>query len=57
MTAPPQSINGAAEIIETVQARADLDQVLGIRAFSLDRILEEEPDFLDVRRVGWGGVG
>lgn len=46
MTAPLQSINGAAEIIETVQARADLDQVLGIRAFSLDRILEEEPDFL-----------
>ncbi|KAI3428122.1 hypothetical protein D9Q98_006505 [Chlorella vulgaris] len=42
-----KSINGAAEIIETVQARADLDQVLGIRAFSLDRILEEEPDFLD----------
>lgn len=45
----PQGINSAAEIIETVQAQADLDRVLGIGAFSLDRILEEEPDFLDVR--------
>ncbi|EFN57972.1 hypothetical protein CHLNCDRAFT_142112 [Chlorella variabilis] len=42
-----KGINAAAEIIETVNSRADLDRVLGIRAFSLDRILEEEPDFLD----------
>jgi G3E family GTPase len=47
-----QGINSAAEIIETVRAQADLDRILGIGAFSLDRILEEEPDFLDVRGGG-----
>jgi hypothetical protein len=29
----------------------DLGSVLGIRAFSLDRILEEEPDFLKAREL------
>lgn len=48
LTISLQGINAAAEIIETVGAKADLDRLLGIRAFSLDRILEEEPDFLDV---------
>ena len=48
-SAPPtQAINGAAEIIECAQARCDLDRVLGIRAFDLERILAEEPQFLEV---------
>lgn len=42
-----KSINASAEVIECQHARCDLDRLLGIRAFSLDRILEEEPDFLD----------
>lgn len=55
---PPQGINSSAEVVETVNSVADLDRLLGIHAFSLDRILEEEPDFLDVRLcvrvcVGW----
>ncbi|PSC69152.1 cobalamin biosynthesis [Micractinium conductrix] len=42
-----KAINGAAEIIECAQARCDLDRVLGIRAFDLERILAEEPQFLE----------
>ncbi len=41
-----QGINGAVEIIESEFARVPLDQLLGIGAFSLDRVLEAEPDFL-----------
>lgn len=43
-----QGINASAEIIRTTHAAVDLRHVLGIRAFSLDRVLAEEPDFLDV---------
>ncbi|KAL4443598.1 hypothetical protein ABPG75_011335 [Micractinium tetrahymenae] len=42
-----KAINAAAEIIECQHARCDLARLLGIRAFSLDRILQEEPAFLD----------
>lgn len=62
-SAHTQAINASAEVIETTQCRVDLDRVLGIQAFNLDRVLEEEPDFLEVGglvgwcRVGWGGVG
>mgnify|MGYP000151938294 CR=1 FL=1 len=50
LTAPPwQAINASAEIIETKHASVDLHKVININAFSLDRVLEEEPDFLDVR--------
>lgn len=51
-TPPPplfrQAINASAEVIETTHAAVDLRHVLGIQAFSLDRVLAEEPDFLDV---------
>ena len=33
-----RSINAIAQIIETTQARADLDQLLGIGSFSLDSV-------------------
>jgi hypothetical protein len=38
------------EIVECVNAEVDLGRVLGITAFSLDRLLQADPDFL-VR--GW----
>lgn len=42
----PQAINKSAQIIETTYSKVDLDQLLGIGAFSLDKILAMEPDFL-----------
>ena len=39
-------INPYAKIIRTERCAARLDEVLGLNAFSLDRILEAEPDFL-----------
>lgn len=45
---PHQALNGGAEIIETVRSNVDLARILGVKAFSLERILEEEPDFLSV---------
>lgn len=49
-TAAPaaQSINASAEILEAVNARVDLASVLGINAFSLEKVLELEPGFLEV---------
>ena len=44
-----QAINASAEIIECKHAAVDLKKVVNIHAFSLDRVLAEEPDFLDVR--------
>lgn len=41
-----KALNGGAEIIETVRSNVDLARILGVKAFSLERILEEEPDFL-----------
>jgi hypothetical protein len=41
-----QSINKPAEIIECTYGRVPIDQLLGIQAFSLDRVLAQEPDFL-----------
>lgn len=51
---PPcsQAINQPVEIIECTYSRVGLEQLLGIGAFSLDRILSKEPDFL-VRFQGW----
>jgi G3E family GTPase len=39
-------INPYAKITQTEHCRADLDAVIGLNAFSLDRVLEVEPDFL-----------
>jgi G3E family GTPase len=42
----PQAINRSAELIECTHAAVDLDRLLGIHAFSLDRLLQQDPDFL-----------
>jgi G3E family GTPase len=39
-------INPYAKIIRTERCDADLEEVIGLNAFSLDRVLEVEPDFL-----------
>ena len=42
-----RAINANAEIIPTVMSEVDLDRVLGVGAFDLDKVLEMEPTFLD----------
>ena len=42
-----RKINPYAKIIRTSRCEAPLDEILGLNAFSLDRVLEVEPDFLD----------
>jgi G3E family GTPase len=39
-------INANAEIIPTTMSHVDLDQVLGVGAFDLSKVLEMEPEFL-----------
>ena len=41
-----RKINPYAKIIQTARCATPLDRVLGLNAFSLDRVLEVEPDFL-----------
>ncbi|GBF94764.1 hypothetical protein Rsub_07647 [Raphidocelis subcapitata] len=42
-----RAVNAGADITECSFAKVDLDRVLGIHAFSLDRLLLKDPDFLD----------
>ena len=42
-----RKINPYTKIIETNRCAAPLEEILGLNAFSLDRVLEVEPDFLD----------
>ena len=42
-----RKINPYAKIIRTARCEAPLDEIVGLNAFSLDRVLEVEPDFLD----------
>ncbi len=42
-----QSINAFAELIETVQSKVDLDRILGVSSFSIEKTLEVDPSFLD----------
>ena len=42
-----RKINPYAKIIKTAHCETPLDQVLGLDAFSLDRVIEIEPDFLE----------
>ena len=42
-----KKINPFAKIINRTRCSAPLDEVVGLNAFSLERILEVEPDFLD----------
>jgi G3E family GTPase len=41
-----RKINPYAKIIRTAHCAAPLEEVVGLNAFSLDRVLEVEPDFL-----------
>ncbi len=43
-----QNINGTVELIETTKSDVDLDKIIGRNAFSLQKILDMEPDFLKV---------
>lgn len=43
-----QGINKAVDILEATQAQVSIDRIIGVRAFSLDRVLEMEPAFLEV---------
>lgn len=45
-TLAPQEINKPVEIIEGSYSKFDLDKVIGIGAFSLEKILSQEPEFL-----------
>ena len=42
-----KKINPYAKIIKTTLCAAPLDEILGLNAFSLKRVLEVEPDFLE----------
>ena len=42
-----RKINPYAKIIKTARCAASLEEIVGLNAFSLDRVLEVEPDFLD----------
>ena len=42
-----RKINPYAKIIRTARCDAPLEEIVGLNAFSLDRVLEVEPDFLD----------
>ncbi len=41
-----QAMNATAKVYRTTQSDIDLDKVLNIGGFALDRVLEHEPDFL-----------
>eukprot|EP00879_Flechtneria_rotunda_P001441 GHRR01001594.1.p1 GENE.GHRR01001594.1~~GHRR01001594.1.p1 ORF type:complete len:376 (+),score=110.97 GHRR01001594.1:404-1531(+) len=42
-----KAINRSAELIECTNAQVDLEKVLGIKSFSLDKMLDQNPEFLD----------
>jgi len=42
-----RSINAVAEVLHSQWAQVDLDRILGVGAFDLTRVLEEEPSFLE----------
>ena len=42
-----KSINAVAEVIKTTNSVIDLDRVLGVNSFSIEKTLEVDPDFLD----------
>jgi len=46
-----QSINKVADIIETQFSKVELSKVLGIKAFDLEKMLEQDPDFLDLENA------
>lgn len=45
----PQAINKTTEIIECQHSKVDLDRILGLQSFDLEKILSMDPAFLEVR--------
>mmetsp|Transcript_20366 Transcript_20366/g.24450 ORF Transcript_20366/g.24450 Transcript_20366/m.24450 type:complete len:330 (-) Transcript_20366:310-1299(-) len=43
-----KGINAFAEVIECTNSDVALDKILGVKAFDLERIMEKEPEFLDI---------
>jgi len=41
-----REVNGMAELVHAEHGKLDLDRILGVHAFDLDRIVEMEPGFL-----------
>ena len=48
VTSRIRSINSTAEIVQVTNGEIDPSQLLNLKGFDLQRILEKEPDFLDV---------
>lgn len=46
-----KGINCTAKMIETTRSKVDPSELLGIKAFSLERIMEVQPDFMDDRET------
>ncbi|MFD2176200.1 CobW family GTP-binding protein [Veronia pacifica] len=42
-----KKVNPYARVIRTARCDAPLDEIIGLNAFTLDRVLEVEPDFLE----------
>ncbi|MCX7666245.1 MAG: GTP-binding protein, partial [Gemmataceae bacterium] len=52
-----RSLNGTTKIYRTTNSQIDLDKVLNVGAFDLDRIMKGDPQFLEEERpFAWGGV-
>lgn len=43
-----QGINASVEVINTVKCNVDLDKIINIKSFQLEKVLEMDPNFLDV---------
>ncbi|KAI9136752.1 cobalamin synthesis protein/P47K family protein [Paraphysoderma sedebokerense] len=41
-----RSINASAQILQTSHSEVDLDKILGVHGFDLNRVMEMDPDFL-----------
>ncbi len=46
-----QAINRTSEIIECEQAKVDLQKIMGLCSFDLEKILSMDPEFLKARSV------
>lgn len=49
-----QHINKPAEIIECKHSEVDVSRLLGINAFSLERLMAKDPEFLVGTGADWG---
>ena len=48
LVAKIKTINSRAKIIESEQSKVDMDEIIGIRAFDLDQVVEMDEEFLNV---------